>query len=389
MEGLRGFAVLLVFFVHFHSIFEAYFPPESSLNSFLALMRWIGHSGVDLFFVLSGYLIYSLLIRKDVSYLRFMWRRVCRLYPTFLAVFVMYLAASAIVPSRSKLPHDPLDCLVYLVANLLLLPGIVRIEPLITVSWSLSYEVFFYTTLPLIVRALRLRKWSGRARSILFAVLTVAHFVLVRFGVLGHQRLAMFLGGILLFELVQSLHVELRLPVWGEVLIAALYGICLVWIGAARMQEWSLLSSRTTIGLVTGAALYVATTVFAGYTIFYAGFLQKAFSWTPLRWLGNMSYSYYLLHGLVLQGEWLILSKFRQAPFGSVVSVLILLQISLAATIVLSALLFWTVEKPFSLREPKAPRPEVADNGLVPQGEVAGEVGVSGLVSSGELEKAR
>jgi peptidoglycan/LPS O-acetylase OafA/YrhL len=133
----------------------------------------------------------------------------------------------------------------------------------------------------------------------------------------------------------------------------------------------------------------VATTVFAGYAIFYAGFLQKAFSWMPLRWLGNMSYSYYLLHGLVLQGEWLILSKLRQAPFQSTLAVLILLQISLAATIGLSALLFWTVEKPFSLREPKAPRREVAANGAVPQGDGAEEMGVSGLVSSGELEKAR
>jgi len=64
----------------------------------------IGHSGVDLFFVLSGYLIYGALIRKKVSYLSFFRRSVERIYPTFLCVFAIYLVLSILFPEENKIP---------------------------------------------------------------------------------------------------------------------------------------------------------------------------------------------------------------------------------------------------------------------------------------------
>ena len=134
-----------------------------------------------------------------------MWRRVCRLYPTFLAVFVMYLAAAAIVPSRSKLPHDPLGCLVYLVQICFCFQGLSGVEPFVTVSWSLSYEVFFYTTLPLVVG--RYVAKVERADAQYFVCRSDCGSF--RFGAVRCARSSTsgyVSGGILLFELVQSLH---------------------------------------------------------------------------------------------------------------------------------------------------------------------------------------
>jgi exopolysaccharide production protein ExoZ len=56
MEGLRGFAVGLVFLVHFVTLGRPWIP-DASLSLLLAnALHTIGHTGVDLFFVLSGYL---------------------------------------------------------------------------------------------------------------------------------------------------------------------------------------------------------------------------------------------------------------------------------------------------------------------------------------------
>ena len=59
MEGLRGFAVFLVFLVHYVTLVKPWMVHGSALDLFGNLLRSIGSTGVDLFFVLSGYLIYG------------------------------------------------------------------------------------------------------------------------------------------------------------------------------------------------------------------------------------------------------------------------------------------------------------------------------------------
>ncbi|WP_280154891.1 acyltransferase [Piscinibacter sp. XHJ-5] len=125
----------------------------------MADLHEIGNSGVDLFFVLSGYLIYGTLMRRPQSFGAFMIRRVRRIYPAFLVVFVTYMALAFAIPSLgAKLPATGLPS--YFLANLLLLPGLFPIEPLITVAWSLSYEMFFYLLLPVVIALARLRQWA-------------------------------------------------------------------------------------------------------------------------------------------------------------------------------------------------------------------------------------
>jgi exopolysaccharide production protein ExoZ len=58
MEGLRGIAVLLVFFVHADTLFSPLLDPGSIGRRVSWFLSINGHSGVDMFFVLSGYLIY-------------------------------------------------------------------------------------------------------------------------------------------------------------------------------------------------------------------------------------------------------------------------------------------------------------------------------------------
>src|SRR5215510_2387591 len=102
LEGLRGLAIVLVFFVHYHSLFGDYVevnPVSHFISQFLGV---IGHCGVDLFFVLSGFLIYRIVLRKRASYLQFMRRRIQRIYPAFATIFVVYVALSYFVLDESK-----------------------------------------------------------------------------------------------------------------------------------------------------------------------------------------------------------------------------------------------------------------------------------------------
>jgi exopolysaccharide production protein ExoZ len=328
MEGLRGFAVFLVFLVHYASQSAPWTGQEwfHVARDFEA----VGSIGVDLFFVLSGYLIYGSLIAKAQPFARFMWRRIQRIYPTFLAVFAVYLALSIALPSQSKIPDT--GAALYLLQNLLMLPGMVpSIEPMITVAWSLSFEMFFYLSVPLIVGVLRLRSWRRDARLWFFAaVALVFAFTLGA----DHVRMVMFVGGMIVYELTQTKsEPPLGLGAW-------LAGIIMLQLPISEA-----FTGRYRLVLLLACAVFLCWHCFAARSS-----LTRALSWTPLRWLGNMSYSYYLIHGLTLKCAFMVLGVIV-APGPDLFWLLLVPMF--AATLIPSAALFVMIERPFSLVQRK------------------------------------
>ena len=110
------------------------------------------------------------------------------------------------------------------------------------------------------------------------------------------------------------------------------------------------------LGLFAAGFLLPAA-AFAG-----TGPVARGLSWRPLRWLGNMSYSYYLAHGLVLD---MVLRALRLTAPGLAglgdATWWVLLVPAFLATLAGSAALFLAVERPFSLaRETARPREAVA-----------------------------
>ena len=332
MKGIRGFAVFLFFIVHYVTNAT---PWISKWNSHLLLLmkalHMVGNTGVDLFFVLSGYLIYGTLIVRKQQYLLFMARRIERIYPTFIVVFGIYIVLSYVYPAENKIPRNaPLS---YLFQNLFLLPGLFDIEPLIKVAWSLSYEMFYYLTMPLIVVVLKLRqrRITWRILFVSLAAILTALYCAV-FG--GPIRLIMFMAGILLYESIQS--GKVRAPSGGVALISLAVGLMT-----------SLLPIE---GYVKIAVLFAAFFIFCLHVFLRpTDQLAKILSWTPVRWFGNMSYSYYLLHGLVLKAGFLFLGIFMaEAEYGetffwSTMPIMFMLTLSI------SAALFLLVERPFSI----------------------------------------
>ena len=106
MEGLRGVAVILVFLQHYTVQAQLIGLSPGPAATFAMAFRAFGNQGVELFFVLSGYLIYGNLVRRAPPFGGFMARRFERIYPTFLAVFALALGAALVAPVSGKLSSD-------------------------------------------------------------------------------------------------------------------------------------------------------------------------------------------------------------------------------------------------------------------------------------------
>lgn len=337
MEGMRGFAVFLVFLVHFVTLAAPWMVKDSALSAFTGAIRMIGNSGVDLFFVLSGYLIYASLIARPQPFLAFMRRRVVRIYPTFCVVFATYLYLSLIHPAESRIPKDSYDAWVYTLQNFALLPGIFPITPIITVAWSLSYEMFFYLAAPMTISLFSLRERSPqwRIRFLLGLAAAVALYCNTHG---GPVRVLMFIAGMLLHETLQR--GRFAAPRSLFVLLALAGGLL---VNAVPFVGPGALTCKI---IILAAAFFITC-----YSCFQgqSAVLLRGFSWRPIRWLGNMSYSYYLVHGLALKAGFSIAAMLLPRGTHEAVSIALLLPVMFAFTLIPAMALFILVERPFSL----------------------------------------
>jgi peptidoglycan/LPS O-acetylase OafA/YrhL len=137
IQVLRAIASVLVVFYHATENFR-----EKLGQNFLGGFFEFGGSGVDIFFVLSGFIITYTSFRglgQADKLTHFIRRRVVRIYPIYWVVIMIFLAAQFLLPSfyRSGYQASTFE----LISTFLLLPGH---QMLNGVSWTLSFELFFY-----------------------------------------------------------------------------------------------------------------------------------------------------------------------------------------------------------------------------------------------------
>ncbi len=331
MEGLRGLAVTLVFLQHYtvQSQLIGLSPGPASVVA--AALRRYGNFGVELFFVLSGYLIYGTLVRRAPPFIGFMARRLQRIYPTFLAVFAGALVLTVLAPIPGKIPHGAWPATLYLAANLALLPGLVPVVGIVDVAWSLSYEMFFYLVAAAVVLGCGLSA-APRPRRIVLLVLLTAAFVAASYAGIANfpMRMMPFFAGMLLAEGVGG-----RVPAW------------LGWAapGAAFLAFVLHAVPGVTAEVVQTMAFFALCAVcFRG-----AGVVSGWMTTAPLRWLGNMSYSYYLVHGFVVRIVMVLLARLLPGgmPDWLFWGAMPLLYV---ASLLVASVLFIVVEKPLSLQ---------------------------------------
>ncbi len=133
IQVFRGVAATLVLLFHATSVSRFYLKHDFLNGAFL-----FGYSGVDYFFVLSGFIIF-LAHRGDIGrpgrVRRYFVRRFTRIYPLY------WVVALILAPIYFGAPHHLGEFLI-LLKSFLLLPQ--AGNPVVTVAWSLTHEVFFY-----------------------------------------------------------------------------------------------------------------------------------------------------------------------------------------------------------------------------------------------------
>jgi exopolysaccharide production protein ExoZ len=273
MEGLRAYAVALVFVFHASIIVEERSGPNP-------LLSWAKHGtyGVDLFFLLSGFLIAGLVVKPDFRYGNFLLHRIARIYPAMIGMFLLCIAGMVFLRHESVTAWQ-------VVGNLLLLNGIPGgdfVTPINNVTWSLAYEFAFYLIFPPLYR------WFGLWGSAAITALALIPLMLVDESCI---RFMMFYAGAV---------VKLRrLPV-----VPAL-------AAASYFLVTSLTSRETPIVLFVAVFLPVAM-LFVSATL-KPNWLSRIYSITPLRMIGNVSYSLYLLHPIALLAVKMALDRLHVA----------------------------------------------------------------------------
>src|SRR5215212_8031098 len=172
-----------------------------------------GYIGVDIFFVISGYLITGIIIREinasEFSFLRFYERRIRRIYPALFVVILFTILASANLYSTGNL-HDfgkSVMATTFFVSNIHFwtetgyFEGPAQIKPLLH-TWSLAVEEQFYIVFPLLMFLLA-RYFKPRIRSILIFI-ALASFVWSIFALQSDPSSAFYFAHLRAWELLMG-----------------------------------------------------------------------------------------------------------------------------------------------------------------------------------------
>ncbi|CAI8987528.1 Acyltransferase family protein [compost metagenome] len=357
IDGLRGYLAFGVF-VH-HSIITWIFlktgvidfPPSNFYSQ-------LGQGSVALFFMITGFLFWNRLLThgRQHDWLAFAVSRLFRLYPLYLPlmltvfVCVFYLQDWELKDSGTQLIGQTLAWLIFdrpdvnqyhqtgmLISN---------------VTWTLGYELFFYLALPLAAMVFIYRGGWMQTVLCLIGIYTLYQVVGWEHSLKKHF-LASFLGGI-------AAAYWIRRPQWVAWSLSPLAGIVAL---LALAIAFTAFNRAFNLGALLLLSLFFVI-VASGNTLF--GALRPR----SIRWLGEISYSTYLLHGFVL---WVLVQRLPPILHLDVRQAWVflpLLAVCSCLLIIISSLTYLYIEKPginagkktlHWLRQNRKPRKELPE----------------------------
>ena len=360
LDGLRGTAILLVFIAHYLGG-AGHIQLRPWLRHLFAATN-IGWSGVDLFFVLSGFLIGGILIdaRDSPDYFRaFYMRRVHRILPIYYLWTLLYagIVSAALLGAPSPFSLSPRD-LLQIPFQLLFLQNMqFSLRPFqsawFVVTWSLAVEEQFYIFAPPLIRFLSPRKLVYVLVSAIVAA-PIFRFAVFRYwfpGTLAPAYLLPCRADTLALGVL--LAIAWRNPAFRSFLDSQRHSLqltlLLLLLGVCASIPWmvgDISFFRATVGYSWLAALYGCLLLLALSQTH--GWLASIMRWKPLRSLGAISYCVYLIHlTILLLAHKLILHNSPQFHNLQGIAVTML---AAAMTIALAALSWRYFERPLIKR---------------------------------------
>ncbi|HEY9128122.1 MAG TPA: acyltransferase family protein [Acidobacteriaceae bacterium] len=339
IDGIRSLAILSVV------LFHAGIPGLSG-----------GFTGVDVFFVLSGYLIgghiFSELQSGRFSYLRFYQRRAKRILPAFYAVLAFILISAFFLFTPLNIYHTVRSSFwaTLSVSNIAFwqqtnyfAPG-AEMNPLL-MTWSLGVEEQFYIIIPLLMVLLARvqRKWvlpsilAVCVGSFLYAVFSLAKYPSAAFYLLPSRAWELGVGvALAVVELERARYA--RRGVAAET--AGLAGLIAIVLPFALYSRTTPFPGAAALPSVLGTALLLAVP--------QSWVSRRILSLPPLVYIGRISYSWYLWH-------WPVLAVLR-VIYGRSALPLPIGLIAVAAALGMAVLSYYGIEQPFR-QSKSAPKP--------------------------------
>jgi len=331
IDGLRSVAVLSVLFFHLG------FKPFSG--------GWVG---VDVFFVISGYLITRLIVdevsRGCFSFGNFYTRRARRLFPSFICTIALSFLAGVLIFDPVYRQHFAGEIVYALaaVSNIFywLDGGYFGIaeeyKPLLH-TWSLGVEEQFYLVWPLTI-TLMMRYMRKLVWPILGAAFAVSLLVAEYFFYAGQQNAVFFLLPSRIFEFA--------------------IGGMLVWLPGALLSSERIREAALILGLGLIAFSVFCFTIDTPFPTAYALVpcggtalaifggnaknLRSILGNRPMVWIGKISYSLYLIHWPII-----VFYKYhRLAPLTDIERITII-----ASSLAIASLMYIFIEQPFRNRD--------------------------------------
>lgn len=279
VQYLRAAAALVVFLFHISVLSQQVWALDP------ARVDQVGAAGVDLFFVISGFIMAMIVARPGAFDGKEFWiRRIARVVPAYWAVTIGVFALALFIPSIFSSTTADIGKLLTSLAFVPLDDGTGSLAPLLVVGWTLNYEMFFYAVVAVSAGLFGDRRLIGASALLLTLVAiglvvdpghpTVGFYtdpMLLEFvfGILIFNlwsrtkdqksqagSLAAFVSGVLLLIIQWETPVgEWRALFWGAPAALVLYGGlgCLSFRSQllARLGDWSFALYLTHIFVVT------------------------------------------------------------------------------------------------------------------------------------------
>ena len=350
VDGLRGWAVALVFAVHFTGLFAIYHRNTNlpnvkdvlALGASDKLLYWLfySHYGVYVFFAISGFVISRSFsdTRTLSGYFTFLGHRLLRIYPAFLIAF---FAAVLVLWYQAGSQAIALNILL---KNLVFLNGAFALDIVgyNGVTWSLFFEFVFYLVFPLLF-LLATRADNPRRMAPLLWLLAILIST-----VLSHGEWFLFLP--FLAGACAGLQPKTRLErmatrfpdAWlvGAYLATTTLA-CLLLPLPRRIAGGVLWSPWMPVFVL---CLGIVTTLIIVRASYARGFLHRFLTVKPLLALGRISFSFFLLHTVVLSVALPMTEPYFNGTFGSGA---VLAVATFGLTWLLASVLYEFAEKPY------------------------------------------
>ena len=339
LDGLRGFAVILVIIFH------------SGLD-------WLpgGFLGVSVFFTLSGFLITSLLINEcensgRINLKAFWGRRLRRLAPASLVVIAAVIGLASWLSTSveaSRIKGDAISAVLYFSNWRFIYSGHSYGELFASPSplqhlWSLSIEEQLYVVVPVLIAGLFAVGLRRRGIGVVLLVGVVGSTIATML-ISGHEHIyygthtraaELLLGAALacLFgQRIEQLATNPARP-WSTFYLLPLLGVVLLAKFSTVDSAWVYSGALTLFGLLSVVCLIAAI---------QGGPVRAILSWSVLVRVGEVSYGLYLIHWPVI--VWLNTDRLNMNPTA-------LFGVQVVVTVLLTVLSYWLIEQPIRRRK--------------------------------------